>query len=395
MLVSLLWANLALAQSKVDPGSSHVPIPPRPGQPDPEKVFAERFGRATAIEDLARILEKLYPEHSREQILKELKNSNIDWNDPQLRQQLAELAKHPDLLKNALPPADLEKLKKQVQNQLPNLPLQPPTGSNDRPPVGNPPMPPDLPPTGTPNLPSIPEPPPEQIQAREEAEEMMRWLSQKLEGLADKVDDSPALRKMLRELSEGLLANGMGNGEGIDQQLARWNGWFKDARDWVKPITSTFREIEMPRINWGGGGSNVGQILPRAGTVQSATAFWPVIAWTILIGLVVWALWKVAIVPLRRLAADSGWHLGPWPVRPEAISNRRELIQGFEYLSLLRLGQPAQCWNHREIARQLGDEPASRLAGLYEQARYAPEEEPLSSEQLARARQDLCELARM
>jgi hypothetical protein len=78
------------------------------------------------------------------------------------------------------------------------------------------------------------------------------------------------------------------------------------------------------------------------------------------------------------------------------------LIRAFEYLSLLLLGPDARSQNHRTIAAQLGgpaDEDAARhraaqdLAAVYEQARYAPAAEPLSTAALASARRDLCFLA--
>jgi hypothetical protein len=222
----------------------------------------------------------------------------------------------------------------------------------------------------------------------EEAEEIMRWLGEHLEDLAEHVEDSPALRRLLRELGEGLTANG--NGQGLDQDLVAWSRWARQARDFLEPVTGPLSEIEMPRLNLGGG--NLG--VPRVSDADRAAAAWPVLAWIILIGLVVWAVWKMGAPQLRALPGEAAWQLGGWPVPPEAVANRRQLIETFEYLSLLRFGLPARCWNHREVARQLGSAPAERLAHLYEQARYAPEEEPLSGEELARARRDLAELAR-
>jgi hypothetical protein len=60
------------------------------------------------------------------------------------------------------------------------------------------------------------------------------------------------------------------------------------------------------------------------------------------------------------------------------VATREELIRAFEYLSLLRCGEPARAWHHRAIAACLGGTEserraaAERLAALYEQARYAP-----------------------
>jgi len=106
---------------------------------------------------------------------------------------------------------------------------------------------------------------------------------------------------------------------------------------------------------------------------------------------------RPGLVLLRR--GDDGWRLGPWPVRPEAVRTRDELVRAFEYLALLLLGPAARTRNHEEIAAGLGEQDVSRraaaerLAGLYEQARYAPPDEVLPDTDLAAARADLSLLA--
>jgi hypothetical protein len=96
--------------------------------------------------------------------------------------------------------------------------------------------------------------------------------------------------------------------------------------------------------------------------------------------------------------------LGPWPVAPDRVGSREELVRAFEYLALLRLGWAARSRNHLEVADQLGvaggaggerREAAGQLARLYERARYAPEDAPLSEADLAAARRDLTLLARV
>jgi hypothetical protein len=77
-------------------------------------------------------------------------------------------------------------------------------------------------------------------------------------------------------------------------------------------------------------------------------------------------------------AESSRRPLGPWPLDPARVATREDLITAFEYLSLLRCGEPARAWHHRAIAACLGGtaaerrDAAARLATLYEQARYAP-----------------------
>ena len=98
------------------------------------------------------------------------------------------------------------------------------------------------------------------------------------------------------------------------------------------------------------------------------------------------------------VCAERQRRLGPWPVDPAAIQTRTQLVQAFEYLSLLRLGSGARSWNHLQIAAGLGDnsdsrEAADQLASLYEQARYVPGAESLSPAAAQTARRTLTVLA--
>jgi hypothetical protein len=95
--------------------------------------------------------------------------------------------------------------------------------------------------------------------------------------------------------------------------------------------------------------------------------------------------------------------LGPWPVNPATVSTREQLVQAFEYLSMLRLGPAARHQNHHQIAEGLSVEEtdswaprhqaAEHLAAVYEQARYAPIGDSLLEADLAAARRELCFLA--
>ncbi len=109
-----------------------------------------------------------------------------------------------------------------------------------------------------------------------------------------------------------------------------------------------------------------------------------------------WSRWRTA------RGEPGEWRLGPWPVSPAAVSTRQDVVRAFEYLALLRLGLNAGTRHHWELAERLGEgggsdpvrrRAAEQLAGFYEQARYAPEGEPLSPQKLAEARQALCLLA--
>lgn len=94
----------------------------------------------------------------------------------------------------------------------------------------------------------------------------------------------------------------------------------------------------------------------------------------------------------------SGWRLGPWPIAPGAVATRGDLVRAFEYLAYLRLGEPARSRHHLDLARLLPSreserEAAETLSRLYEQARYTPDETPLSAADVEAARRDLAFLA--
>jgi hypothetical protein len=122
------------------------------------------------------------------------------------------------------------------------------------------------------------------------------------------------------------------------------------------------------------------------------------IALIVAAGVLVWKILGGYSAASRR-ASRRSWSLGPWPVSPDAVGTRQEVIQAFEYLSLLRLGPAAQSRNHVLLAVELGEpapehqDAAQRLATIYEKARYTPADETLSDTALASARRELCYLA--
>jgi hypothetical protein len=80
------------------------------------------------------------------------------------------------------------------------------------------------------------------------------------------------------------------------------------------------------------------------------------------------------------------------------VTTRSDLIQAFEYLSVLLCGSQARTANHLALADALQQITGSRsvaepLAHTYALARYTPVSEPLPPETIAEARQHLCRLA--
>lgn len=202
--------------------------------------------------------------------------------------------------------------------------------------------------------------------------------------------DSPAFRQMLANLdrAKGSGTAGSVNWNKLEQRFADIGMRLPNV-SWPKVNVAPARERPSPAALPAGGPDapawGAGQVVLLL--LAAATA-----------ALLAWGLLRRQGGLLLR-GAGGGWRLGPWPVRPEAVRTRDELVRAFEYLALLLLGPAARSRNHREIAASLGESDASRraaaqrLAGLYEQARYAPLDEALPDADLAGARADLSLLA--
>ncbi len=215
----------------------------------------------------------------------------------------------------------------------------------------------------------------------------------------------------LRDLAESLANSRLGESPAFRRLVAnidRVKTPEAEAADWnqrLDKLESRFASIgtHLPKIHWPRGErgphSPVAPISPAASDSGMALGDgWQIILAAAVAGLLAWAfLRRKGLLVLRR--ADGGWRLGPWPVRPEAVHTREELVRAFEYLALLLLGPTWRSCHHREIAIGLGADDdtrraaADRLADLYEQARYAPPDEELPASELAAARAHLSLLA--
>jgi hypothetical protein len=161
-------------------------------------------------------------------------------------------------------------------------------------------------------------------------------------------------------------------------------------------VASLFRNVHLPER------PRLRAALP-AGSGRSLSGLAAGILWLLIPVVLVLLAWTYRA--RARLAAETepAWRLGPWPVRPDAVSTREELIRAFEYLAYLYLGPDARTCNHREVAKVLAEEPdaaperrrdaAWNLAHYYEEARYAPSARELSADEWRNVRRDLCLLA--
>jgi hypothetical protein len=257
-----------------------------------------------------------------------------------------------------------------------------------------------------------------------------QWLlktAEHFKELDPSLRDSPALHRALRELSRKI--------EGSDE---RWKALDRQANAFADKWASLSHALPLDHLWPEKGLAWTQKLMPRSlpswklpefrppsgrgaqltlphggmpalGEANGWGALWMLAVFASL-GLILWKFWT-------RSAGDGGggaegWQLGPWPVPPNAVRTRAELIRAFEYLSVLRLGPAARHWHHWAIASALGrfspnTPPSSRrgeafaelrrsaeqLALLYERARYAPPDEPLPEAVMATARRDLCVLA--
>src|SRR5262249_51877647 len=114
-----------------------------------------------------------------------------------------------------------------------------------------------------------------------------------------------------------------------------------------------------------------------------SAGLWRGLLWVVLAGGLGGLLWwllsgrnplSVTLPGKRDAAAGSA---GTWPIQPEHVRTREQLVQAFEHFSLLMFGRDARNWNHQQIAESLAAEDtpevrrqaAVELAGLYEYAR--------------------------
>jgi hypothetical protein len=208
--------------------------------------------------------------------------------------------------------------------------------------------------------------------------------------LPDSLRDSPAVRNVFRRISDSAVdaLSGAGGGDGWDAQLARLEDQWHVARDWLpKEMPAALRRLKLPDFSRFAPDVHMPQIevnaphIPSVGGFTGAGADLRSVA-NVLLGVIGVAVLFAVIWRLSggRWSPMIGGRrpLGPWPLDPARVASRNELIQAFEYLTLLRCGEPARTWHHHAIADCLaGTETerraaADQLASLYEQARYAP-----------------------
>jgi hypothetical protein len=244
------------------------------------------------------------------------------------------------------------------------------------------------------------------------------------------IEESPAVQRAIIDLvsdADAMDALTDGKGNSIFDILNNETGDGEKLGDWLKGGDSKW---EWPKLDWGplnwgkrdrdidfgpknsdrGRWPNMPDRAPRTGSsgLNSLGSFnfggaqipWLLVLLVlaaIAVAVVLWK-WKDIFTPRSDVsfAADG---LGAWPIDPREINTREDVVKAFEYLSVLICGPAAKTWTHSTIADELSalaathGETAVKLARLYELARYAPLDEPLTRAELLEARRLVCDLA--
>jgi hypothetical protein len=182
----------------------------------------------------------------------------------------------------------------------------------------------------------------------------------------------------------------------LDFPSMRLGSWFGGSSSGDSSSSRSWRwgnSPSRPRMNSPSGGSG------GLGSFGFGGSWFPVVVLGIVVlGILLWVVVKNLRMPESEIAF-AGVGLGPWPVDPRRINSREDVVKAFEYLSVLICGASAKTWTHNTIADALTEiatthgETAIMLARLYELARYAPLDEPLTHDEIMEARELVCGLA--
>ncbi len=433
-----------------------------------EDLLDQRLRRLKDLQRLQDLVQKILTDPKSHgvdpQILEKLKQDQIqsngkaavDPNDPQVRALLEKiLGEH---AKQVQPNAKISPEQVEAWQRLRPRPREePPATEPSSPQVNRPPrvapVTPPAPSAERPKrdssgpvaapAPEAPEPTPERRQLNPQVAEQFRKFLDNVRTLDPAFRNSPALRQAMQSMQNYRPVDDRWSGlanqvDSIQERFGDWTGKIRldgmeGKMDWLSPRRLTPRSL--PGFNWLGGRGSWMRLPSIGGPAISAPqASGEAVGWLLVwvVGLVGAGVigWKV--LTWRQAGAGrfrAAGRLGSWPVHPAAIQSAEEFILAFEYLSVLRLGTLARCWNHLAIAAGLAGEPAAtveaklsdglprtwkdapdrildalprsrardeqrlaaaHLAALYEQARYAPPGDPLAAAALAAARRDLC-----
>ncbi|MBM3995821.1 MAG: DUF4129 domain-containing protein [Planctomycetes bacterium] len=383
-LAFLLLAGPVLAQAD---GRDYARLPI---DPDFKKILENRLQMERDLGPLKDLIKKIVADPSKFAVTKDqLKDLKLDdpnfqkalkaWagNDPQIKGALKEWVKNP--------PADQPEKVKELQQNLKKFIDE---EAKPDPKIKNQIEPPKLSDLPTAKVDPI----------AKASENAMKQAENSR--LGDWLRDSPAWNKAVKDLQDS-----MANPNAPQFDWAAWKDKLQGGKAWKLGEGVIDRFGEMPRPEFGGVRPEFG--LPRIQAPQLPDFSGPSlptlsvgVVWLMLFVLFVLTAWLILRWTQPKAPADDDeTMLGPWPVRPENVATRTELIQAFDYLAVLTLGREVQSWNHQAVARHWQERApqcmpeTAALADLYEQARYTEGADELSEPQRDQARRSLVRLA--
>ncbi|MBX9680693.1 MAG: hypothetical protein K2X38_18210 [Gemmataceae bacterium] len=350
------------------PARPYVELPIPPGTEEFLRKQLFKANESRRIQDLLNAIKQ-----SKDFDLRKLNPENLpgfDLNDPAIRDRLKNLI-GPDGPK--LDPAKLLEIKKLIEERIQDIKEKGPAKVDDDPanpqannPVGD-----------------------QQAQQKRDAAKWMEDLVKQAEDgrWGDLIKDSPTLQKAITD-----IAGNLGR-KGFDPGKLDWLQKFKFERgklpEWRPQIGGLPRiEMSRPRVNLDflPKMPNIGFGRPRFGGVPSGPSSWSALAWLplVLVGIVIAILLyrnRGSFFGERRLRASGAD--GLLAIDPNCPLSRDDFLRAFEQLAIAKLGPQVRTWNHIAASHDLetatGQAAACRELGrLYEKARYAPLEVPLS-----------------
>lgn len=225
----------------------------------------------------------------------------------------------------------------------------------------------------------------------------------------DFLRDSPAWQNALRDLQQTIRAPGAAPDwlKKMPQNLRLPDGWTPRLNDWAPRLGGWTGQLprlpDLPRWRFSapslpGLNLNLGGPPQLAAPSLGSVRFSNNVTWLLALVLLVLLAWLFYQTLGRAPKTANIVRRGPWPVDPSQVTTRRQLVQAFDYVSLLLLGEEVRTWNHVAVAKKLGEEAphspaAAALAQLYEWARYTPGDDTLPPDAQAAARRHLLTLA--